>query len=190
MRTLILRPVPTLAGELVTHPNCCFQIKGCLRPLQYFSSQTQTISLHEFNLVSLVERLQLLFKALSTFSRTSISEKQISIHSFSVVYLVLGFRGNSLRRGGPDTPPPTPPSCLFQLTCWTTEKFPSPPHSHPPQMSFFKLEEQPLFCESLLNDLNSLAIAARENYLQFPLLVSVSFFQSLLMTISQGIDVN
>lgn len=31
--TLTLRPVPTLAGELVTHPSCCFQMNGCLSSL-------------------------------------------------------------------------------------------------------------------------------------------------------------
>lgn len=76
-----------------------------------------------------MERLQLLFKALSTFSRTSISEKQISIHSFSIVYLVLGFRGNSLRRGGPDTPPPSPklPLPAHVLDNWEIPKPTSPP---------------------------------------------------------------
>lgn len=31
--TLILRPVPTSAGELVSHPSCCFQMNGCLSSL-------------------------------------------------------------------------------------------------------------------------------------------------------------
>lgn len=145
---------------------------------------TNNQSSREFNLVSLVEHLQLLFWALNIISRTSISEN--FIHPYSFVYLGLDCRGNSLRRGSPDLPLP---SHFLQLTWGTTEAFPGFPlrctlfnvswvylRAHSIQNTILVRCPNHLFDDSLCYISHSL----EKIHSQFPLFVSaIAFFKSL-----------